>query len=681
MFQSARTLARPVLGLLLSTAIAVPGVASAASAPTHGRPLVTLQPDPTADVAPYVSKSQEPAVSRAEMIKRLRANVKYVFVIFNENHSFDNEYGTLPGVNGQFSDGMKPRPADQTPGFYQSFTKPDGTKVQVHPFRLGPKQNSNVIDSVDHSHTGLAAKLDVVNGTPKMDGFAKDEFNRFAKRGGTANIKKGAQFAHLVMSYVNCNTIPFFWKYASRFTIFDNMFATENSPSAPNAIAMLAGQAGATQWVEHGAKGPKMTVGKHQGTLHGVPLVNDSQPFYGSQFATTQNHLPSAPNQDYSDNNITENLTFASVPLTLTGGSIKGAMAKDHNPGKDLADIGQDIPYIAGKDQPSVAWTWYQSGYDHEPTDPGSKATHDNYISHHNGAQYFGYIADDPAMNKHLRGLGDFFSDVHAGRLPKKGGVFYIRGGFHNLQGMKPAITNPNTPPAEVKAIDRTKTGDDDHPGYSDRQISEAMDARAINAIASHPSIWAHSAIIITYDESDGEYDHVPPRILAYGPDGLPLSRGVRVPMLVISPFARAHAVSHAEGDHNAVIETINDIFNRPALASLPDEARALVKGRGPAFATGPAGFVQNYLGPRDINSPITDDLLSAFDPERLSGKKPKLPASLAMIDKSQLTKTPPFDGKGCKAIGITPEDIRQGIDNKVPAGFNPLPSTWPKGN
>ena len=85
------------------------------------------------------------------------------------------------------------------------------------------------------------------------------------------------------------------------------------------------------------------------------------------------------------------------------------------------------------------------------------------------------------------------------------------------------------------------------------------MAARVINAIASNPEIWEQCAIIITYDESDGFYDHVPPRILSYGPDGLPLSRGIRVPLILISPYARTHAVSHVEGDHNAVIETIND--------------------------------------------------------------------------------------------------------------------------
>ena len=111
------------------------------------------------------------------------------------------------------------------------------------------------------------------------------------------------------------------------------------------------------------------------------------------------------------------------------------------------------------------------------------------------------------------------------------------------------------------------KSGDDDHPSYSDKQLSEAMNARVINAVANS-KYWSQSAIILTYDESDGGYDHVPPQILSYGPDGLPLARGVRIPLLLISPYARAGAVSHAEGDHNAIIETINAIFGLPPLST-----------------------------------------------------------------------------------------------------------------
>ncbi|MEH1893324.1 MAG: alkaline phosphatase family protein [Nostoc sp.] len=644
---------------------------------------VTTQPDVTPDVTRYLNDPhKEPKLPPKLLTKLLHERIKYVFVIFNENHSFDNEYGTLPGVNGLYSDGQKPRDPKKTPGFTQTYTDAKGVTVTVQPFRLGPEQNSSVVDSVDHSHTGLATKLHVVNSKPQMDQFAYDEYTRFASKGGAANIAEGKQFAHLVMSHIDCDTIPFFWKWASRFTVFDNIFATEDTPSTPNAVAMIAGQSGETQWVKHGSSGKSYTVGSHTGTTQGVPIVNDPQPFYGSQFdTTTDNKQPAGTRESYADNNISSNLTFASLPLTFQGRDIRSVLAANRNPSFDLADIQQDIPYIQQLRTEPVNWRWYQEGYDLEPTDANGVASHNAYVTHHNGAQYFGYIANTPEVSKNLRGLNDFFSDIAKNALPKSG-VFYIRGGYTNQQGLKPPITNPNTPADEIAAINAAKSGDDDHPGYTDRQLSEAMAARVINAIASNPKLWQQSAIIITYDESDGFYDHVPPRILSYGPDGLPLSRGVRVPLLLISPYARTHAVSHVEGDHNSVIETINTIFGLPALASLPDEAQALAAGNSPQFNKfGPPGFEQKYLGPRDINSPITDSLLSGFDSKRLLGVSPPLPASFAKIPDNVINTLPHYGGQGCRAIGVTPEDKRQGIVNKIPKGFNPLPSTYPVAN
>ncbi len=644
---------------------------------------VTTQPNVTPDVARYLNDpSQEPKLPPKVLKKLLQDRIKYVFIIFNENHSFDNEYGTLPGVNGLYSDGQKPRHPEKTPGFTQTYTDANGMTVTVQPFRIGPGQNATVVDSVDHSHTGLANKIHVVDGKPQMDQFAEDEYTRFASKGGAANIAEGKQFAHLVMSHIDCDTIPFFWKWASRFTVFDNIFATEDTPSTPNAVAMLAGQGGETQWVKHGSSGKSYTVASHTGTTQGVPLVNDPQPFYGSQFdTTTDNKQPAGTKESYADGNIASNLTFASLPLTFQGRNIRSVLAGNRNPLFDLADIQQDIPYIHKLRTEPVNWRWYQEGYNLEPTDTNGIASHNAYVTHHNGAQYFGYIANTPEVSKNLRGLGDFFTDIAKDTLPK-GGVFYIRGGYTNQQALKPPITNPNTPADEIAAINAAKSGDDDHPSYTDRQLSEAMAARTINAIASNPKLWQQSAIIITYDESDGFYDHVPPRILSYGPDGLPLSRGVRVPLILISPYGRTHAVSHVEGDHNSVIETINTIFGLPALASLPDEAQALAAGNSPEFNKfGPPGFEQKYLGPRDINSPITDSLLSGFDPKRLLGISPPLPASFAKIPDSVVNTLPHYGGEGCRAIGITPEDKRQGIVNKIPKGFNPLPSTYPAAN
>ncbi len=682
--------------LLATTVLAVsiaangPAVAQTSPAQQPARPLVHLQPDPGPEVAPFVvDPTTSPDPSREDLVAALRKKVKYVFVIFNENHSFDNEFGTFPGADGLFSDGLGPRDPEHTPGFVQHYEDAKGADATVQPFRIGPEQNSTFIDSVDHSHKGLAKKLDVsADQQARMDGFGSAEFGRFVANGGARSAAMATQFAHLVMSYVDCDTIPFMWHYASRFTLFDNIFATEDTPSTPNAIAMLAGQSGETQWVKHGPDGKAYTAGENAGKTQGPPIVNDPQPFYGSQFDTTASGRQPAGSggENYKNGNIASNLTFATVPLILAGRDAATITREDFNPEFDLPDIQQDIPFVASKGGKPVAWRWYQEGYDHEPTDAEGTASHSSYVSHNAGPQYFGYLANNPTYHNNLRGLGDFFTDMASGNLPAEGGVFYVRGGFAAVSGQHPPIQNPRYPnpdgltPSQIATINANKDGDDDHPGYSDRQLSEGMAARAINAIASRPDIWNQSAIIITYDESDGFYDHVPPRILSYGPDQLPLSRGIRVPMIVISPYARAHAVSRAEGDHNAVIETIEQIFDVPPLATLPDEAQALIIGAEARF-NGPNGFVQHHLGPRDINTPQTDDLLSAFEPKRLTGELPPLPPAYATIPDDVVGTLPHYGGHGCSAIGIVPEDRRQKIETVVPEGFNSLPITFPQYN
>jgi phospholipase C len=684
---------------------------AALAEPALAAALVASQPDPSPDVAPYFLADTDPRWTGAdwshEDIEMLRQKVKYVFVIFNENRSFDHEYGTFPGVNGLYSDGKNPRSPADTPGFTQTYVDANtGETVTVQPFRVGPEQNSTFKDSTDHSHAGLAAKIDVQNGVPKMDKFAFVEWRRYARSGSPQGEAMGKQFARLVMAHIDCDTIPFFWRYASRFTIFDNIFATEDTPSTPNAIAMIAGQSGETQWVKHPGPTSKPTedglTGTISGTINGKtysgtgttqgpPVVNDPQPWWGSEFDdTAANREPTSPKEDWRPSNIASNLTFASLPLTFMGGWINWFMDQDRNPAFDLADLQKDIAFLSQFGGEPVQWRWYQNGYDHEPSDAGAEATHENYVSHHNGPQYFGYLANNSAEQTNLRGEGDFFADMMKNALPRTGGVFYIRGGYYNLNYPKQTaiIQNPRYPDkngltaAEIAAIDVAKSGDDDHPAYSDSQLSEAMAARAINAIAANKDVWEKSAIIITYDESDGLYDHVPPRILSYGPDGLPLARGIRIPLLLISPYARVHAVSHAEGDHNAVIETINALFGLPALSSLPDEADALAAGDSPRFnAFAPAGFEQKYLGPRDANSSATDSLLSGFDKARVSGALPPLPGSYAMIPDAVVETFPHYGGKGCEAIGVTPEDVRQGVPNMIPEGFNSLPSTLPAYN
>jgi len=611
---------------------------------------ITPQPGGPA-IARAMMVHNEPTLSEAQELALLRKHVKYVFVLFQENRSYDSYFGTFPGANGLFS-----QPAADTPGFVQPIENTDGTMGTISPFRIGPAQYAADTDDVDHAHVNMDEKMDVVNGAGKMDHFALIEEQKYIRPGAKLPSLMAKQFGELDMAYEDCDTIPYLWEYASHFILFDNFFQHTIGPSTPNAIAMIAGETGETQWVKHpnealGAKGLPKGVGE--------PLVSDNDPLWGAGGAADMSGQPQNPRDSKKAPVIPAlNQTYASLALTMNGDAIKSVTAADRAPDTDLADVQQDIPAIAASKAAELPWGWYEEGYDAEPTDKNG-VEHTSYIGHHNGPQYFGYVANNPQMTAHLHGLNDFFQDIAADKLSPTGGVYYVRGGFQNIAGLKPA--DPD------KAVQHNFEGDDDHPGYSDAALSEALVAREVNAIA-HSKYWPNSVIIITYDESEGDYDHVSPTFVEYDPQGLPLSRGPRIPLIIISPYARAHVVSHESGDHASVIKLIDMLYNLPRLADLPDEIQARVAGL--------KMFQQAYLGPADDNTPGVGDLLSAFDPARLEGKARLLPASYATIP--DINAMPPDNNQGCKVIGVVPTDIAQGIQNHIPADFNPRPKTDP---
>ena len=673
-----RTILKTSSALVAAALICNPLLNQNALAQTAPPPLVIGQPLQTSG-SPYAQYYRDPAVdpqvSQAQLINALRQRVRYVFVLFQENRSFDHYFGSFPGANGLFSDGVNARAPASTPGFMQPITNIDGSAGVQQPFVIGPAQHAEDLDDIDHGHVRMATKMDLpsATGTPRMDMFSRVEESKYTPAGQANPTLEGKEFGELAMAYVDCDTIPFMWNYAARFTLFDNIFQTTIGPSSPNAIAMISGQSGDTQWVKH----PSL-IGTN------IPVTADPIPFWGSTSDSTP--LTSALRQPANTaressgtngSNTSQNLTFASLPLTLAGRSISAVTAADTQATADLADVSQDVPYIGTLNRQPFAWRWYEEGYDHEPTDASATASHVSYIGHHNGAQYFGYISNNTQLSQNLKGLGDFFTDMSNNAMPAGGGVIYVRGGFNNVAGLVPAFNTTNFPgSAEAAKVQAQFLGDDDHPAYSDSQISESLVAREINAIARSP-YWNQSAIVITYDESEGDYDHVPPRILSFDPAGLPLSRGPRIPLILISPFGRAHAVSREEGDHNSVIGLINTVFDLPPLADLPDELQARIAGQGAAFAT--AGVTQTNLGPHDDRTPGTGTLISGFDPYRLLGYAPPIPASYAQIADATVNALPHFSGNGCSTLGITTVDRQQGYANPVPSDFNPRPATFPQ--
>ncbi|WP_428391748.1 phospholipase C [Lichenicoccus sp.] len=645
--------------------------------PSDASMVVLAPPSSKAVSAMMHSPTSEPVLSHAAKLALLRRKVKYVFVLFQENRAFDMHFGTYPGARGLFS-----KPIDKTPGFEQKLVDTNGKVGTISPF-LMPATVTNVngrtvqiypadTASVDHSHTGYLNSLDFARKVAQNDRYALNEEGLTTNaQGRIVSLKTGVaatrnptlvqkQMGEVVMAHDDCGTVPFLWRFADHFTLFDNMYQTIIGPSSPNAIAMIAGQSGVTQWALHPRAGGNKT--NPMVARSGVePVVTDAGPYAGSNLDVTPNKPP------YGRNHISAatpslNQTYATLPLSFMGRAIGTTVRSDLNPALDLLDVQDDIRAIASDKVAPTNWGWYQEGYDLEPTDTSGTPTHDTYITHHNGPQYFGYVGDNPKVVLNLHGLGDFYSDVAAQKLPAKGGVFYVRGGYGNNDGLAPIDPNP--------AVRAAFEGNDDHPGYSDTQIAESLLADAVNAIAASP-YWKDSAIIITYDETDGFYDQALPHIRQLDPEGNPLSGGPRIPLIIISPYSRAHAISHEYDEHSSVIKFINELFGLTPLADLPDE----VKGR----KLGSQEFGQGGLEPDDGADSEAGDLFSAFDNSRLTGDMRPLPASYAEIPALIVHTLPHYGGQGCAVLNITPTDYAAGkLIDPAPSDFNPRPRTTP---
>ncbi len=632
---------------------------------TAQAPVVPLPPAGTSfvQIAPPSSKTVRSATLKVDPRKMMshdaklalvRDKVKYVFVLFQENRSFDFYFGSYPGADGLYG-----KPPSQIPGFVQPIVNVDGTVGSISPFRIP----ATVLDrkgktvplypqdtaSVNHSHITSVQKLHLdANDIAANDRYAVAEEGIILNDGKPNHAPTLArkQMGELVMAHVDCDTVPFLWQYADRFTLFDHFMDTVIGPSGPNALGMIAGQSGATQWMLH----PEQAELPNGSTM---PMTNNPHPMWDQLL-----DMSTADKKHSRSANPESNMTYATLPLSFMGDAIKTTTSTDRDGLHDLMDVQDDIEKIAGHGIAAVNWGWYQQGYGHEPTDPAAKALHTGYVAHHNAPQYFGYIANNPSVASHMHGLQEFFDDVSAHRLPASG-VFYIRGGYGNIRHLPPSDPNPRL--AEVY------NGNDDHPGYADAQISESMLAEAINAIAASP-YWKQSVILIAYDETDGLYDHVAPRIRAHDAKGFALDQGPRMPFVMISPYAVAHGISHEPAEHSSIIKLVDELYGLVPLADLPDEERARQIGLDK--------FHQKDLGPADDKVDGVGDLLSGFDEQRLSGRKKPLDPSYATIAPAELTQFPHRGGQGCRSLNITPTDAK--LPNPIPADFNPRPDTTP---
>ena len=99
---------------------------------------------------------------------------------------------------------------------------------------------------------------------------------------------------------------------------------------------------------------------------------------------------------------------------------------------------------------------------------------------------------------------------------------------------------------------------DSDHP-RGNKGTGPAWVASVVNAIGNSP-YWSNTAIIITWDDWGGWYDHVPPTIYnSY-------EYGFRVPLIIVSPYSKQGYVSHVQHDFGSIVKFIDEVFDLPSL-------------------------------------------------------------------------------------------------------------------
>lgn len=455
--------------------------------------------------------------------------IKHVVIIFNENVSYDHYFATYPHATNPSGEprfvGAAPRNDNLvTANLLKTNpnTNPENGADAALPFRLDRTQ----ANTQDQNHAYTAEQQAYNDG--KMDLFPK--YTGKGTPGGAGAFGTKGQ----VMGYFDGNTVTAMWHWAQHFAMDDNAWTDTYGPSTPGALELIAGQ------------------------------TNDMK-----IVATTKK--PS---------------TLAAVSYYIADGQGGWTMINDVDPGYDTCSMPKDQAMMTGKNigdllnTAGITWGGFMGGFDLDTKNANGttscqrstqsavvgKAVVD-YIPHHNWFQYFQSTANpkherpasiaaignsnDPA--NHEYDLQDFYAAVKAGNFPS---VSYIK-------------------------LDAYQDG---HAGYSDPLDEQNGTAALVNFIEQQPD-WKNTAIFITWDDSDGWYDHAyaKPTHASFdgqadqvngpgkcdtgsapaGVEGKPVNGrcgpGTRIPFLVVSPYARPNYIDHAQVSLASVVRFIED--------------------------------------------------------------------------------------------------------------------------
>jgi phospholipase C len=467
---------------------------------------------------------------RAEAPPTTTTPIKYVVVIFQENNSFDHYFGTYPNalypsgqaVGTQYPAGESPfAPLPNTPSV-NGITPAISNLNPVAPFRLDRSQ---------------ALTCDNDNGyNAEQIAYNSGQVNQFPSTSGTSEVTKGTPCTlDLSMGYYDGNTVTALWNYAQYFAMSDNYFDTEFGVTEEGHQNLISGQTHTNNPVPTAA----ITTGA---------VVN------GSIIMNVEAGV---------DDCIVASGT-STIPVTMSS-----------------TNVG-DLLNTAG-----ISWGWFygdfpESGSSTTPitsTQCGKTPSGSSYNSHYAPFQYY-----ETTSNQH------HFSPASSAAI---GTAADPANHNYSLVDLMSAVNAGNLPSVTFLKAPTTETG---HPGKSTPLEEQTFLVDTINMLQGTP-FWSQMAIFITYDDSDGWYDHVMPPIVNQSNDaandvvagstllcGKPQSAGAyldrcgygtRLPLVVISPYAKQNYVDHALTDTTSVTRFIEDNWNLGRLGGQSFDALA----------------------------------------------------------------------------------------------------------
>jgi phospholipase C len=464
--------------------------------------------------------------------------IQNIVVIYAENHSFDNMYGMFPGANGIANASAEAatqvdhdgRPLPRLPPVYTAQGKPDPrypADLPNRPFRIdAPPVQARIDQLVPSPIHNYYQNIEQINGGSN---------NRFV-----AMTTVGAW----TMGYYDGSSQKV-WQWARDYTLADNFFmgafggsflnhqwlVCACTPVFPDAPAQMRAQLD-----EQGRL--KKKPGSPASVLDGPVQVFDGA-------VTPDGYVVNTSQPPYQPSGL----------APATGGNPDFADPARHPvPPQHAKTIGDTLS------AKGVSWAWYSGAWNQALADGrqpaeakraiiyNREAGSPNFQPHHQPFNYYAHFAPGtPERAQHIRDGAEFLAAIDQGTLPQV--AFY-----------KPAgrLTQ--------------------HPSYTDIQSGDLHIAELLERLKNSPQ-WRRMAIIVTYDENGGYWDHVaPPTGPGWGDRWGP---GTRIPTIIVSPYAKRGFVDHTPADTTSILKFITRRFG---LEPLPG-VRANMGDLSSAFA------------------------------------------------------------------------------------------------